>query len=330
MKLISIVTPCLNEQANVVELHERVKALFTGRPGLNFEHIYIDNGSNDHTVDRIKELAKADQRVKLIVNARNFGHIRSPLHGMYQASGDAVVLMAADLQEPPELIAQFIDRWEAGYLIAVGVKPSSRETWSMAVLRRLYYRTIGRLSEIALIPNYTGFGLYDRSVVELVRAIDDPYPYFRGLIAELGIDYAAIEYVQPPRLRGLSKNNFYTLYDIGMLGLISHSKVPLRLATIGGIILATLSMFISFGYLVLKLLFWNEFALGTAPILVGGFFFASVQLFFIGLLGEYVAAIHTQVMRRPLVIERERVNLAPGDSLPHHSGLPRQADHEAA
>lgn len=326
MTLISIVTSCLNEAENVAELHQRIKAQFEpGGPAAEyeFEHIYVDNGSTDDTAARVKALAAADPRVKLIVNARNFGHVRSPLHGMYQASGQAVICMASDLQDPPELIGRFIDHWRAGKLIALGVKPHSRETWAMAVLRRFYYRALRRMADVPLIANFTGFGLYDRSVVEMIRGLGDPYPYFRGLIAELGIDYATVEFEQPARVRGITKNNFYTLYDLGMLGLTSHSKLPLRLATMAGFTLSALSLLVSLAYLVAKLLFWDFFTVGTAPIIIGLFFFGAVQLFFIGLVGEYVGAIHTQLSKRPLVVERERVNLPPGDALPRHSGDPR-------
>jgi glycosyltransferase involved in cell wall biosynthesis len=308
MKTISIVTACFNEEENVDELHRRICAEMEKYPQYDYEHIYIDNASTDRTVDKVKALAGVDRRVKLIVNARNFGHIRSPLHGVLSARGDAIIAMASDLQDPPEMIGKFIEKWEAGYKIAVGVKPTSRETFAMATARRLYYRTIGRISDIQLIQNFTGFGLYDRSVIELIRKIDDPYPYFRGLIAELGIEYATIEFEQPKRVRGITKNNFYTLYDMAMLGITSHSKMPVRLATMAGFLLSVLSLLISTTYLVLKLLFWDSFGFGTAPILIGFFFFASVQLFFIGIIGEYVAAIHTHVMKRPLVVEKERVN----------------------
>jgi polyisoprenyl-phosphate glycosyltransferase len=312
MHLISIVTSCLNEEDNVVELHQRIKAQFEqpGHAGVyDFEHIYVDNGSTDGTAARVKELAALDPRVKLIVNARNFGHIRSPLHGMYQARGEAIIAMASDLQDPPELIGQFLQRWREGFLVVAGVKPRSRETWTMAVTRRLYYRVLGRLADTQLIPNFTGFGLYDRSVVEMVRGLNDPYPYFRGLVPELGLRYATVEFEQLRRVRGLTKNNFYTLYDLAMLGLTSHSKLPLRLATMTGFALSAVSLLISLAYLVAKLLFWDQFALGLAPLVIGIFFFGAVQLFFIGLLGEYVLAIHTHVVKRPLVVERERVNL---------------------
>lgn len=313
MKTISVVTPCFNEEENVDELYRRIRAEFEKYPDYDYEQIFIDNASTDKTVELVKALAKTDRRVKLIVNARNFGHIRSPLHGVFAARGDAVIAMASDLQDPPEMIGQFIQKWESGYKIAIGVKPTSRETFAMAMVRGLYYRTIGRISDIKLISDFTGFGLYDRSVIEIIRKIDDPYPYFRGLIAELGIEYASIPFEQPKRVRGITKNNFYTLYDMAMLGITSHSKLPVRLATMAGFALSVLSLLISVTYLILKLLFWDYFGVGTAPILISLFFFASVQLFFIGIIGEYVAAIHTQVMKRPLVIEKERVNFESAD-----------------
>ncbi|MFD2112876.1 glycosyltransferase family 2 protein [Thiorhodococcus fuscus] len=306
--LISIITPCFNEEDNVAELAARIGAALAQFTKYDYEHIFIDNASTDHTVEKIKLIARNNPRIKLIVNTRNFGHIRSPVHAIMQARGAAVIAMASDLQDPPELIGKFLERWESGYKIAVGVKPQSRETFLMALVRRTYYRTIGRISDVKLIPDFTGFGLYDRSVIEEIRKIDDPYPYFRGLISELGFEYATIPFEQPRRLRGITKNNFYTLYDLAMLGITSHSKVPVRLATMAGFVLALLSLGVSIMYLVLKLFFWDYFTVGTAPILISVFFFASVQLFFIGIIGEYVASIHTHVMRRPLVVEKERVN----------------------
>jgi hypothetical protein len=215
------------------------------------------------------------------------------------------------MQEPPELIVDFVRKWEEGYKVVVGVKPQSKETASMFVLRRLYYATIGRIADVELIPHYTGFGLYDREVMEIVRRIDDPYPYFRGLIADLGFEHAEIPYVQPLRVRGVTKNNFYALYDMAMLGITGHSKVPIRLATMSGFALSALSLLVAMGYLIYKLLYWDSLSFGMAPILIGFFFFASVQLFFIGVLGEYIANIHTQVQKRPLVVERERINFDP-------------------
>lgn len=309
-KLISIVTPCYNEEDNVADLHMRISKAMSQLDRYDYEHIFVDNASTDATVDRIKQLIAQDDHVKLIVNARNFGHIRSPLHGMLEANGNAILLMASDLQDPPELIPQFIEKWEQGYKVAVGVKPTSRETFVMRFIRGLYYKTIGRISEVQMIPQYTGFGIYDREVIDLVRGLNDPYPYFRGLIPEFGIEYATVPFEQPKRIRGITKNNFYTLYDIGMLGITSHSKVPIRLATMFGFALSALSMLIAILYLIAKLVFWDQFSMGTAPILIGMFFFASVQLFFIGILGEYIGSIHTHVMKRPMVVEKERHNFS--------------------
>ncbi|HRD90224.1 MAG TPA: glycosyltransferase family 2 protein [Accumulibacter sp.] len=312
MKLISVVTGCFNEEDNVEELHSRIRAQFERLPAYDYEHIFIDNASTDSTVARIKAMAANDRRVKLIVNARNFGHIRSPMHALLQARGDAVIAMASDLQEPPELIPEFVHKWEQGYRVVAGVRSGVQQTAAMSFVRRAFYTTIGRISETRLIPNFTGFGLYDRSVVEVVRQVDDPYPYFRGLIADIGFDHAEVPFVQPQRRRGISKNNFYTLYDMAILGITSHSKLPIRLATMAGFALSGLSLLVAVGYLAYKLLRWDQFSVGMAPVVIGFFFFASVQLFFIGILGEYIAAIHTQVLRRPLVVEKERVNFDAG------------------
>lgn len=307
-KLISVVTPCFNEEGNVEELHRRIAEQFDALPGYDFEHIYIDNASTDGTRAAIRRLAAADPRVKAIFNTRNFGHIRSPMHAILQAGGDAIISMASDLQDPPDLIPAFVRQWEAGFKVVVGVKPKSKETPLMFIVRRLYYSTIGRIADVELIPNYTGFGLYDRDVIELVRRIDDPYPYFRGLIADLGFEHAEVPFEQPLRTAGVTKNNFYSLYDIAMLGITGHSKVPIRLATMSGFALSALSLLVAIGYFIFKMSHWDSLSIGMAPILIGFFFFASVQLFFIGILGEYIANIHTQVQRRPMVVERERVN----------------------
>jgi glycosyltransferase involved in cell wall biosynthesis len=307
-QLISIVTPCYNEEGNVEELAVRIHRTMAHFPDYDYEHIFIDNASTDATVAKIKALAQQDHRIKLIVNTRNFGHIRSPVHAILQARGKAVIVMASDLQDPPELIEDFLREWQAGNTIVVAVKPKSLETWPMTSIRRAYYRLIGHISDVNLIPDFTGFGLYDREVIEVIRSIGDPYPYFRGLISELGYDYASIPFEKPRRKKGVTKNNFYTLYDMAMLGITSHSKVPIRIATMLGFMLGALSLAVSVAYLILKLLFWDYFTVGTAPILISLFFFASVQLFFIGIIGEYVGSIHTHVRHRPLVVEKERVN----------------------
>jgi glycosyltransferase involved in cell wall biosynthesis len=308
MKLISVVTPCYNEEDNIRSLHAQVKEVFAGLPGYSYEHLVIDNASKDGTVAILRELAREDKNLKVIVNARNFGHIRSPHHALLQARGDAAVLMAGDLQDPPALIAEFLKKWEAGYKIVLGIKTESEESPLMFFIRKVYYDLIGSLSEIELAKNSTGFGLYDRVVLDELRAIDDPYPYFRGLICDIGFEQAHIPYKQAARRRGVTKNNFYTLYDMAMLGITDHSKVPLRLATMLGFSMAALDFVIAIGYLIAKLVFWNKFVLGTAPVLIGLFLFSSVQLFFIGIIGEYIGAIHTQVLKRPLVIEKERIN----------------------
>lgn len=315
-KLISIVTPCYNEEDNVEQLVSRISSVIASLPGYGFEHLLIDNASTDSTVAKIKALARTHPHVRLIVNTRNFGHIRSPIYGALQARGDAVMVMASDLQDPPELIPQFIKHWESGFKVVVGVKSGSNETLVMKAVRSLFYRTIGRISETRLIPQFTGFGLYDRQVIEIIRQIDDPYPYFRGMVAEIGFPHATIPYVQPARKRGITKNNFYTLYDIAMLGITTHSKVPIRIATISGFTLSGISLLVAIAYLIYKLIAWDNFALGTAPMIIGLFFFSSVQLFFIGLIGEYIGALHTQVLKRPLVVEQERVNFDDGPPTP--------------
>ena len=308
MTTISIVTGCYNEEDNVAELYRRVRAVLESLAGYEYEHLFIDNASTDRTVAVLRDLCAQDPRVKVIINTRNFGHVRSPYHGLLQAHGDAVCCIAADLQDPPELIREFVAKWEEGYKVVVGVKSQSVEKRSMFFLRGLYYRLINRLSDVPLIANFTGYGLYDRVVIDSLRDIDDPYPYFRGLVSDLGYEHFEISYVQQRRQRGATKNDFYTLYDLAMLGITNHSKVPLRLAMMAGFVLSILALGVSVIYLVLKLMFWQTFDLGLAPLLIGIYFFGSVQLLFIGILGEYIGSIHTQVYHRPHVVEKERIN----------------------
>ena len=312
-KLISIVTPCYNEEDNVREIYEQVRAVMQKETSYSYEHLFIDNASTDQTVPILRQLASTDPCVKVIVNVRNFGPIRSPVYGLLQATGDAAVLIVADLQDPPGMIADFLRKWEAGYKIAVGVKKGSEEAKPMYAIRKLYYDFVTRLADTRLIKNFTGFGLYDQQVIKVLRQINDPYPYLRGLICDIGFEAAEIEYTQPIRKRGLTKMNFYILYDVAMLGLTNHSKVPLRLATMLGFVMATGSLLVGLGYFVYKLLFWSSFSIGIAPLVIGLFVFASVQLVFLGIVGEYVGAIHTQVLRRPLVIEKERINFTTSD-----------------
>ncbi|HVM63104.1 MAG TPA: glycosyltransferase family 2 protein [Verrucomicrobiae bacterium] len=310
-KLISVVTPCYNEEENVRALSEAVRDVFAQLPDYDYEHIFIDNASKDKTVAILKEIAAKDPHVGIIVNARNFGHIRSPFYGLLQSRGEAAILLVADFQDPLDLMPEFIRRWEQGYKVVVGIKKGSEEAKPLFWLRQFYYRTVARLAEVELIKDFTGYGLYDRTVLEILRSVSDPYPYFRGLICDIGFEKSYVEYVQPLRKGGITKNNFYTLYDMAMLGMTNHSKVPLRLATMSGFVMSIFSMLCGAIYLAYKLLFWNSFSVGIAPLVIGLSFFASVQLFFLGIVGEYVGAIHTQILRRPLVIEKERVNLPP-------------------
>ena len=290
------------------ELVARVTKAMESLPQYDYEQIIIDNASMDGTQEILRKLAAGNPRLKIIFNARNFGHIRSPYHAMMQVEGEAVIYMASDLQEPPELIPAFIKKWEEGAKAVVAIKDSSDESPLFFAVRKLYYRLVEGLAETKTIQNFTGFGLYDRAIMEYCRGLNDPYPYFRGLIAEIGLPIERVSYHQPLRQRGFTKNNLYTLYDMGMLGITNFSKVPLRLAAMLGFAMALLSLLVAIGYLVYKLLFWQNFAVGTAPMVIGLFFFASVQLFFIGILGEYIGAIHTQVLKRPLVVEKERIN----------------------
>ena len=308
MKIISIVTPCFNEEANVEALYSRVKELFKALGAYEYEHLFIDNASTDGTQAVLKKLAAADPNVKVILNTRNFGHIRSPFYGLTQADGDAVILLVADFQDPPELINDFLRQWEAGYKVVLGIKTNSGESGLMFAVRKLYYNIVDGLADVKINKNNTGFGLYDKEVIAQLRKLDEPYPFFRGLISELGYQAARVEYFQPARKRGITKNNFYTLYDIGMLGIINHSKVPLRLAIFAGGALAGLNLLVALAYLVYKLVYWNSFSVGIAPAVIGLFFFSSVQLIFLGVIGEYIGAIYTQTLKRPLVIEKERIN----------------------
>ena len=308
MNKISVVSGCYNEEGNVEEMYRQVKDIFKDLPQYSYEYIFIDNASEDGTVAILKGIAKTDKNVKIIVNSRNFGHIRSPHYGILQAKGDAVIYICSDLQEPPVLIKDFIRKWEAGYKIVVGVKPKSKENFLMSFIRNIYYKLLNSLSETRQIENFTGFGLYDRVVINKIKEIDDPYPYFRGLISEIGYDVATVEYNQPKRMKGVTKNNFYTLFDMAMLGFVNNSKLPLRLAIFLGFIFSIVCFCLGVTYLIYKLLFWDRFQLGIAPLVIGLFFFFSVQLLFIGILGEYIGAIYTQVRKRPLVVEKERIN----------------------
>lgn len=323
MKTISIVTPCYNEEENVAELYNQVRQVMLGVGCYTYEHIFIDNCSTDKTASILKRIASDDRNVKVIVNARNFGHIRSPMHAFLQARGDAVISIAGDLQDPPELIPTLLSKWEEGYSVVACIKESSEESTVMFWIRKKYYDVVQRLSSIRTFQNFTGFGLYDRQVVEAVRAFNDPYPFFRGMIAEIGLPFCEIPYKQRRRKGGITSNNFYSLYDTAMLGITNLSKVPLRAVTFLGFASAVLSLLAGLGYLVYKLLFWNSFSVGVAPLILGLFFFASVQLISLGIIGEYIGSIYTHVQKRPYVIEKERMNFEypPAEPLPATAAL---------
>jgi len=306
--LLSIVTPCYNEQDNVDELYMRVKAAIAPLDKYKFEIIFIDNASKDDTVIKLKRLAAVDPMVKIIVNTRNFGHIRSPYHGILQSSGAATIYLASDLQDPPELIPEMIRHWEDGFKLVMATKPVSKSNALIHGLRKAYYRVLDGMSDITLTKDATGFGLYDHEVLEHLRKIEDPYPFLRGLICELGYETKVIPFEQPRRMRGISKNNFYSLYDIAMLGVVSHSKVPIRVAAFLGFFMGAVSVLVAFVFLILKLIFWNDFPLGIAPVVIGLFLLFGMQLCFIGIIGEYIASIHTYIQKRPVVVEKERIN----------------------
>ena len=285
-----------------------MRAVFARLDGYRYEHLFIDNASTDRTVAILREIAAQDRNVKVIVNTRNFGHIRSPYHGLLLCHGDAVIGLVADLQDPPELIPEFLAKWEQGYKVVLGVKTASRESALMSAVRRRAYALIDRLSETPQVRDSTGFGLYDGSFIAVLRTLTDPYPYFRGIVSELGFRYTTVPYTQPKRTGGVTKNSLYTLFDIGIAGIVNHSKIPLRLATMTGFLGGVLCLIGAVAYLVVKLLFWYNLPVGIAPLIITVFFLSSVQLFFLGILGEYVGAIYTQVRNRPLVVERERIN----------------------
>ena len=308
-KHISILTACFNEEENVGALVKAVALVFEKLPQYTYEHIFIDNSSSDKTVSILRNISLINKNVKVIVNARNFGHIRSPFHGLIQCKGDAVISLVADFQDPPEMIEKFLAKWEEGYKIVIGVKNKSKENPIMFAIRKMFYNLLSSVSSAdATIKNFTGFGLYDQQFISILRDLDDPYPYFRGLVTELGFDRYEIEYTQPERTGGKTKNNFFTLYDMAMLGFTNHSKLPLRLSAFIGFFTAICSFLIALFYFIYKLMNWYSFQVGSAPMVIGIFFFSSVQLFFIGIIGEYIGAIHTQVRKRPLVIEKERIN----------------------
>lgn len=308
-KKISVVIPTYNEEANVVPLSNAIiEVMERDLPEYDYEILFIDNHSKDNTQALLRVLCQENKKIKAIFNARNFGQARSPVYGMKQAYGDCVIRMCADFQDPVEMIVQFVREWEKGHKIVIGVKKASREKRVMYWIRTCYYKMIRKITDIDHIEHYTGFGLYDKKFVDVVRKLHDPMPYLRGIVAELGFDYVAIPYTQQKRRAGKSKNNFYSLYDYAMIGITSYSKVVMRLATFLGFLVGGCSFAAGIVYLILKLLYWDRFSAGVAPMLIGMFLLGALQLFFIGFLGEYVLSINTRVLDRPLVVEEERLN----------------------
>ncbi len=308
-KKISILVPCYNEIENAGPISEAIVDVMEKElAGYDYELVFIDNASTDGTREVLKELCAQNPKIKAILNAKNFGQFNSPFYGMCQTSGDCTISLCCDFQDPVELIPRFVREWENGYKIVCGIKTSSRENPIMRLFRTCYYKLIRRMSDIEQIEHFTGFGLYDKSFIEVLKSLDDPSPFLRGIVAELGYKRKEIAYEQPKRRGGKTHNNWYSLYDAAMLSFTSYTKIGMRIATIFGFFLSGISILVALIYLILKLIYWNRFVAGMTPILLGIFVFGSLQLFFIGLLGEYIMSINTRVIHRPLVIEEERIN----------------------
>lgn len=309
MKKISIMIPCYNEEENVVPMSEAIVNLFTTElTAYDYELLFIDNASTDHTRHLLREICEKNKNIRAIFNARNFGQFNSPYYGLLQTTGDCTIGMVCDFQDPLELIPQYIREWENGYKIVIGVKTSSKENPIVYRLRSLYYKLIRKFSEIDQIEHFTGSGLYDKEFIKVLRDLHDPMPFLRGIVAEFGYKRKIIPYEQPKRKAGKTHNNWYTLYDAAMLSFTSYTKVGLRLATFMGVGCGFMSVIAAVVYLVLKLLYWNRFAAGMAPVMIGMFFLGSVQLFFLGVIGEYIISMNQRIMNRPLVVEEERIN----------------------
>ncbi len=310
MQTISILIPTYNEEENVGALSVAILEEMKKLPSYNYEIIFIDNASTDGTRRKIRELCAANEKVRAIFNAKNFGQNNSPYYGLTQTTGDCAILMCADFQDPVEMIPILVHEWENGYKIVSAIKTTSRENKAMRLLRTCYYKLIKKFSQVEQIEHFTGFGLYDRSFIQVLRELKDPTPFLRGIVAELGFQRKEIPYEQQRRRAGSTKNNLYTLYDIAMLSFTSYTKIGLRLATFLGFAIAVVSIGIAAAYFILKIRYWDTFLMGTAPILIGMFFLGAVQLIFLGLLGEYILGINARIMNRPLVIEEERINFA--------------------
>jgi glycosyltransferase involved in cell wall biosynthesis len=307
-KVITIVSPCFNEEENIRELYRRIHSSISEIKNYDFEILFIDNASTDDTVIILKELIEYDSRIKVIVNNRNFGHIRSPYWGVLQSWGDATIYMASDLQDPPEYISHFVKEWELGWKVVMAVKPISHTHWMTKRLRSVYYQLLDAISQVPIVKDSTGFGLYDSVVLDHIRVINDPLPFFRGLVCELGYPIKTIKFEQPRRVKGISKNNYFTLYETALLGLVNHSLVPIRIASLLGIVFGVFSILAAAILLLAKLVYWDAFPIGYAPLGIALLLVFGTLLFFIGIVGEYVGAILGHVQNRPIVVEKERIN----------------------
>jgi len=309
MKKISVLIPCYNEEDNVVPLsNEIIKILETALASYDYEIVFIDNYSTDNTKPLLREICKMNRKIKAIFNIKDFGQVNSPFYGLCQTTGDCTILICADFQDPPELIPVLVKEWEQGYKIVSCIKTTSKENKLMRFVRNCYYTVIKKMSNVEQIEHFTGFGLYDKSFIDVLKNLHDPTPWIRGIVAELGFKRKEISYEQQKRKAGKSKNNWYTLYDFAMLSFTTYTKVGLRIATIAGFVIAGLTFIVALVYFIYKLLYWDSFSAGIAPLVIGVFFLGSLQLFFIGFIGEYVMSINTRLMNRPLVIEEERIN----------------------
>ncbi len=308
-KIISVVSSCWNEVENIPLFYQRVRAELEKHPQYDYEFVIADNDSTDGTREVLRRIAAEDPKFKVILNARNFGHIRSPYNALLNSSGDLVFFLCSDLQEPPEMLGAFLEKYEAGFPVVAGVRSGTHASWLMECLRSIYYKALQKAtSGEKPLKKFIGFGLYDRKFIEALKKFHEPYPYFRGMVSEIGFPLAEVPFIQDKRLHGVTKNNWFTLYDMAMTGFVNHTKLPLRLAVLSGFLIGMASLAVAAVYFVLKLLWWDTFSLGLAPMVIGMFFLSAVQLLFIGILGEYLGAVWTQVRNRPLVIEEERIN----------------------
>lgn len=311
MKKISIMIPCYNEVENVEPMSFAVvNVLEEALSQYDYEILFIDNCSTDGTREKLEQICAANKKIKAIFNVTNFGQFNSPFHGLCQTTGDCTISLCCDFQDPVELIPRFVEEWEKGHKIVSGIKTSSKEPGILYFLRTVYYKMIKNMSSVKMIEHFTGFGLYDKTFIALLRELDDPIPFLRGIVAEYasGFNMIEIEYEQAKRRAGKTHNNFYSLYDAAMLSITSYTKVGLRLATFLGFMCSAVSIIVAIVYTVMKLLYWDRFTAGTAPLTIGVFIIGGIQLFFIGLIGEYILNINTRVIHRPIVVEERRIN----------------------